>query len=141
MKLEQRMLLSIGQRKGNIVLRADLANLGSASRVSEVLKSLQKRGVLIRIGTGIYAKTRKSSVTGKWVPAGSLESLSVEALEKLGVTVLPSRATQEYNAGRTTQMPGRVVINTGSKRIHREISVGGRQIAFENNIERSLGIS
>nr|WP_315183421.1 DUF6088 family protein [uncultured Albidiferax sp.] len=138
MKLEQRMLQSVMQRKGNVILRAELTGLGSASQVTAALKSLQTRGVLVRIGTGIYAKTRKSAVTGNTVPAGSLESLSVEALRKLGVPVLPSRAVVDYNAGKTTQMSGTLVIHTGQKRIHRKISVGGRCLAYENDIERSL---
>jgi hypothetical protein len=103
-----------------VFLREDFASLGRPSQVSVALKVLQQRGVLARIGTGIYAKTRISSVTGKPVPAGSLETLGVEALEKLGVPVGPSRATIEYNSGKTTQIPGRFVVNTGKRQISRK---------------------
>ena len=63
------------------------APLGGASQVSQALKALQDRGVLVRIGTGVYAKTRKSSVTGATIPTGSLETLAAEALRKLGVSL------------------------------------------------------
>lgn len=141
MKLEERMLRSVKQRSGNVILRTELSRLGCASQISEALKALQQRGILMRIGTGIYAKTRVSSVTGKVVPAGSLESLSVEALTKMGVTVTPGRAAQDYNARTTTQIPGSVVVNTGYKRIRRKISVGGRRLEYENNFEGAVAIA
>ncbi|WP_368648592.1 DUF6088 family protein [Castellaniella ginsengisoli] len=131
------MLRSIKQRTGNVILRADVAKLGSASQVSEALKALQAQGVLVRIGTGVYAKTRKSSVTGAIIPAGSLESLAVEALRRLGVSVSAGSAAVAYNTGRTTQLPGTFVANTGRRRISRKIAVGGRLVKYENNYGRS----
>lgn len=82
MKLQERMLRAIKQRAGSVILRRELAGLGSASQVTEALKALQARGVIVRIGTGVYAKTRRSSVTGKTIPAGTLEKLGLEALRK-----------------------------------------------------------
>jgi hypothetical protein len=133
MKLEDRMLRSVKLRAGNIVLRSELSGLGSASQVSEALKSLQKKGVLVRIGTGVYAKTRVSSITGAVVPAGSLETLAVETLKKLNVTPGESRAAVQYNSGRTTQLPGQFVAHTGKKRMSRKIAVGGRILAYESD--------
>jgi predicted transcriptional regulator of viral defense system len=138
MKLLERISRSVKTRRGNVVLRADFLPMGSQSQITEALKSLQKKGALVRIGTGLYAKTRISSVTGAVIPAGSLESLSLEALEKLGVEVRPSKAADDYNAGRTTQIPGTLIVNTGRKRIRRKITVGGRNIAYENDIERTM---
>ncbi|MCW5230480.1 DUF6088 family protein [Verminephrobacter eiseniae] len=137
MKLEERMLRSVKQRSGNVVLRAELAGLGSASQVTEALKALQEKGVLVRIGTGVYAKTRTSSVTGATIPAGSLETLAAEALRKLGVDVGVGRVAAAYNAGGTTQMPGGFVANTGRRRISRKIAVGGRALKYENDFSRT----
>jgi hypothetical protein len=133
LKFEERILRSVRQRAGNVVLRAELARMGSASQVSHALKSLQAKGVLVRIGTGVYAKTRKSSVTGATVPAGSLETLATEALKKLGISVRAGKATAAYNSGKTTQIPGSFVVNTGARRISRKIEVGGRALIYEND--------
>ena len=133
MRLEERMLRAIKQRAGSVILRRELAGLGSASQVTEALKALQARGVIVRIGTGVYAKTRRSSVTGKIIPAGNLENLGLEALRKLGVSVAPGKAAAAYNAGTTTQIPGAFVVNTGCRRISRKISVGGRALKYEND--------
>ena len=137
MTTQERMLRAIKQRAGNVVLRQELADLGSASQVTEALKALQARGVIIRIGTGVYAKTRKSSVTGSIIPAGTLETLGVEALRKLRVPVAPGAAAAAYNAGTTTQIPGAFVANTGRRRISRRISIGGRTLQYENNYGRA----
>jgi len=141
MKLVERMLRSIKQRNGNVVLRAEVSKFGSASQVTEALKTLQEAGVIVRIGTGIYAKTRTSSVTGATIPAGSLETLASEALKKLGVDVRAGQATVSYNAGRTTQLPGAFVANTGDRRITRKIAVGGRSVQYENNYNRTEAIA
>jgi hypothetical protein len=137
MKIQERMLRSIKQRSGNVVIRAELAGLGSASQVTQSLKSLQDKGVIVRIGTGVYAKTRKSSVTGALIPAGSLETLASETLKRLGVTVSAGSAAAAYNAGKTTQLPGAFVANTGRRRISRKIAVGGRQLVYENDFARA----
>lgn len=100
MKLQERMLRSVKQRAGNVIIRAELAGMGSASQVTEALKALQEKGVLVRIGTGVYAKTRKSSVTGATIPAGSLESLATETLRKLGVQVTAERLRQRTTRAR-----------------------------------------
>jgi predicted transcriptional regulator of viral defense system len=133
MNLEERMLRSVRQRNGNVVLRSELADLGSASQVTQALKSLQRKGVLVRIGTGVYAKTRKSSVTGATIPAGSLETLAAEVFSKLGVEVSVGSLAAAYNDGSTTQLPGAFVANTGRRRISRQIAVGGRAVVYEND--------
>ena len=137
MKLQARMLRSVRQRAGNVVLWAELSGMGSGSQVTVALKALVTAGVLVRIGTGVYAKTRKSSVTGAVVPAGSLETLASEALRKLGVEVTAGSAAEAYNSGRASQLPGSFVANTGRSRISRKISVGGRTLAYENDLKRA----
>lgn len=137
MKLRERMQRSIKQRPGNVILRAEVAGMGSSTQVSAALKALQDMGVLVRIGTGVYAKTRKSSVTGATIPAGSLETLATEALRKLGVSVSAGSAAAAYNSGRTTQLPSTFVANTGRRRISRKIAVGGRSVAYENDFSRA----
>lgn len=137
MKVQERMLLSIKKRTGNVILRSDVAGLGSPTQVSEALKGLQDKGVLVRIGTGVYAKTRRSSVTGAIIPAGSLETLAAETFRKLGVPLQTGSAAAAYNAGKTTQLPGTFVANTGRRRISRKIAVGGRTVVYENNYSRT----
>jgi hypothetical protein len=137
MKLEERLLCFIKQQKSDVVLRAKLSDFGSRSQLTKSLNALMKRDVLVRIGTGIYARTRQSSITGTIIPAGSLETLATEALKKMGVNIGAGKAASEYNSGSTTQLPGSFVANTGRRRITRKIVVGGRAVIYENEYRRA----
>ena len=136
MTVQERVRHAVVRQAGKVVLRSELSGMGSASRVTKALRALQDIGLLVRIGTGIYAKTRSSSVTGATIPAGSLEALAIEALQKLGVPVTAGSGAKAYNAGETTQLPGQFVVNTGSRRIRRKIEVGGRTLRYENTYGR-----
>lgn len=118
---------------GAVVLRREFIGLASLSAIDRAISALCAEGLLYRIGTGIYARTRTSSVTGALIPAGSLESLAGEALQKLGVEFRASRATRAYNERRTTQLPGTIVVNVGGRRISRRIEVGGRRLNYERD--------
>lgn len=127
----ERMRRVIRAERSDVLLRRDFRHAGSASQVSRALSSLCAAGTLMRIGTGVYAKTRISAVTGDLIPRGSLETLSSQVLSRLGIPVRPSRATEEYNQRKTTQLPGFLVVNTGRRRISRVIEVGGRRLRYE----------
>jgi hypothetical protein len=129
----ERIARAIEASPGNVILREELSGLAGASQVTRALNSLQVSEVLIRIGTGVYAKTRKSSVTGASIPAGGLETLALEALRRLKVPAEPGKAAAAYNVRATSQIPGSFVVNTGRRRISRRISVGGRALQYENN--------
>ena len=137
MKLSDRLLRSIKGRPGNVVFRFEVARLGSPAQVTTALKELIAKGAIARIGRVIYAKTCQSTVTGTVVPAGSLETLATEALQKMGVRVGVGRAAAAYNAGQTTQLPGSFVAHSGNRRISRKIVVGGRTVTYENNFQRT----
>ncbi|MCE2048776.1 hypothetical protein, partial [Burkholderia pseudomallei] len=93
-----------------------------------------------KIGVGVYAKAKRSALSGKPIPVEPVEFLAPEALKKLGVKVYPSRRTAEYNAGQTTQIPAGVVINTGNRRISRKLGFGQKTIEYENNYNRPTGV-
>jgi hypothetical protein len=131
--VKERMIRSIARSKGEVVMRADFVSLGSASQISRSLKELIKAGTIVRLGYGVYAKARPSILSGKPVARVSLEELALEALEKLGVTVKLGRAAAAYASGETTQIPARVDLNTGSKRITRKITVGRCTMRYEND--------
>ena len=83
------------------------------------------------IARGLYAKTKISSATGKIIPAKPLPVLAKEGLTKIGVRVVPSRAEQAYNSGKTTQVPTGRVIAIKGKRVSRKIGYNGHYILLE----------
>jgi hypothetical protein len=127
--LEERLLKRIDRKRGDVFLRGDFEDLGGYDQVGRALRTLTRRRELVKVGQGLYARARKSSITGEPVPAKGLATLN-EALERVGVETVPTRLEQAYNAGETTQVPtGRVVGVT--RRVRRKIGYNGVTLSFE----------
>ncbi len=131
MSIENRIVRSIRQRKGVVVLRSEVASLGSVAQVGRVLAKLVNDGRLVRVSKGVYAKTRVNKFTGKLAPAGTFENIAAETFRKLGIDVQPGQLAREYNAGLTTQIPMDGAVCTGKRRISRKIQVGARIVKYE----------
>lgn len=131
MTVESRIIRSIGRRKSIVVLRSEVAPLGSTAQVGRVLAKLVRNGRLVRVSQGVYAKTRVSKFTGQLAPAASFETIAAETFRKLGIEVQPGHLAREYNAGVTTQIPVDSVVSTGRRRIRRKIRVGRKAVAYE----------
>ena len=111
----------IGRMKRNVFIRDDFADLGGYDQVGRVLRKLVADGRLVRLGYGIYAKAKQSSITREPMLAnrGGFVAAAREALDRLSKSNRqfkgwePSRAELDYNEGRTTQVPANatVVIN------------------------------
>ncbi|MDA8348437.1 MAG: hypothetical protein M0038_06495 [Pseudomonadota bacterium] len=73
----------------------------------------------------------KSRLNGRLNPPKRLSTLRA-GLERLGIETLPSKAVQDYNAGRTTQvLTGRVV--AVRKRVRCKIGYNGFFLTFEHD--------
>lgn len=131
MLLENRIKRSITQRGDEVFVRAEFARFGSPAQISRVLRQLVESGRLVKLGVGIYAKTKTSVLTGKAIPVKPVDVLAPIALQKLGVMVNQSRLNKAYNAGASTQVPAGTVINTGKRRINRRIGFGDRVVTYE----------
>ncbi len=128
--LEQKILRRISKKKANILLREDFIDLGGYDQVGRALKNITSKGTIVRIGYGLYAKTKVSALTGETMPIASLPTLAKEALDRLGVKVVISQAESDYNEGRSTQIPtGRLI--AVKNRIIRKISDKNVAIIYE----------
>ncbi len=127
--LEERLSNRIARKRGDVFLRADFSDLGGYDQVGRALRGLVRKGRLMKVGYGLYTRTRPSVLDGQPVPPKGLGTLT-EALKRLGVEVGPTRLQQAYNAGKTTQVPtGRVVAVRG--RVRRRIGYNGVFLSFE----------
>lgn len=132
MSLYSDVLSSILKSDNNIILRSDFKGIGSNSNVSAVISRLIKNQVIIRISRGVFVKTKVSSLSNKVIPVASLETLTPEILQRLGIKATPSRLADANSKGQTSQLQGKFTVNTGSKVVTRAIEVGGRKLYFEN---------
>jgi hypothetical protein len=84
MKLLSKLQISLSKRPGNIVLRRDIAALGSKSHLSNAIKALIAEGRLVRLGPGLYAKTVPDA-KGALHLAVSERALADEIFQRLGL--------------------------------------------------------
>lgn len=121
------------QSKGDVFLRSDFAQFGTPSQITRALRRMQAAGELVRIGLGVYARAKPSVLSGKPISARPLEELAPTTLQRLGIAVKPSKAVEAHNAGRTSQLPCGIVINTGNKRVARKLRFGSMEVRYEND--------
>jgi hypothetical protein len=95
--LQDRLLNRIDRKRGGVFLRADFNDLGGYDQVGRALRKIVRKGRLVRVGQGLYARARPSMTSGDPVPVGGLSALK-EVLRRVGVETLPSRLEQDYNA-------------------------------------------
>lgn len=127
--LQTKLQKRIARKQGDVFLRADFEDLGGYDQIGRVLRDLVRKGQLIKLGYGVYARAIKSPLSGKPMPPKGLATVA-EAVERLGVKTAPTRLERDYNAGKTTQVPtGRVIGIQG--RLRRKLGYNGIALSFE----------
>jgi hypothetical protein len=116
-----------------VVLRSELVKLGSRAQLTRVLARLVEVRTLIRVGHGVYVKTRTNKFTERLMPAATFEAIVAQTFRKLGIEIKPGALAAEYNSGQSTQLPMVAVVNTGGRRINRRIHVGTRTLRYERD--------
>lgn len=128
--IESRILDRITRRKSNVLLREDFIDIGGYDQVGRALLQLIRKGKIVKIGYGLYAKAKISSLTGEILPAEPLPILAREAMKRLGIKVSPTKAELDYQAGRSTQVPTGRLIGVNN-RISRKIGYKGASVYYE----------
>lgn len=128
--LKERVEKRIARKRGDVFLRADFSDMGGYDQVGRALRGLVRNGRLMKVGYGIYTRTRPSLLDGKPTPTKGIRELAAEALGRIGIETAPTRMEQAYNAGTTTQVPtGRVIGVRG--RVRRQITYNGFPLSYE----------
>lgn len=65
MILRDKLRKALGRKRTNGFLRADFVDLGSEAQLSRALRNLVDEGAVVKIGVGIYAKAKRSALSGK----------------------------------------------------------------------------
>ena len=115
----------------------DFARFGSEAQISRALRKLVDEGLIVKLGIGVYARAKRSVLSGKPIPVEPVEILAGEALMKMGVELLPSKEVERYNRGETSQVPAAMRLNTGNRRITRKLGFGKKTVQYENNLKRA----
>lgn len=125
-----RVRLRITRSKSDVFLRGDFETIGGYDQIGRVLGGLVRKGELVKVGYGLYAKSDMSPLSGRIIPRVGLPEIADQTLRKLKVSRAVSGAERAYNEGRSTQVPtGRVV--AVKSRISRKIGYDGKYVTFE----------
>ena len=126
MKLETRMRQSIKRRVGYVVLREEVAPLGSKTQVTHVLNTLLEEGALVRLAPGIFAKAKKTN--GYIRTLGGIEAVLTEASRKLGIALHEETFPENLGASDLSE----VVVETDSPRVSRKMIIDGVKIKLRS---------
>ncbi|MBS9836657.1 type IV toxin-antitoxin system AbiEi family antitoxin domain-containing protein [Vibrio alginolyticus] len=108
--------------------RKDFAHFASYSQISRSLKQLIEKGLLMRLGYGLYTKATINSLTNQPMPThpGGTDGVMLEILKKLGVPFEVDQMSLKSINGHSNQIPASVQYSWDHKAFSREIKVGNR---------------
>lgn len=131
--VKDRVIAKIKRSPSSVFLRKEFDRLGDYRQVSRAINEAAASGVLIKVGFGLYAKARPSTISGKPVPTVPLLNIGLEVMQKIGVKADVGKDIVALREGRSTQIPMLPIINIGKSRVSRKIAVGSRQIIYEKS--------
>ena len=117
-------------RKTDVFLRDDFADFGAYDVVGRELRKLVGAGTLVQVGYGLYARAKRSVLSGKPIPVAPLIGIGYQALRRLGYSPKPSQAALDYIERRTMQVPAGDRIAVPGARVRRKIAFGPRVIEY-----------
>jgi len=133
------LLRRIEALNAHVFTRSDLIgdhNSNAQLRLTRALNAFVEAGQIIKVARGVYAKGESIELrpgVKQTVLRKSFEEVVVEVLGRLGIKWRYGQAIQDYNAGKTQQIPVRFEVRLES-RYRGHIAAEGRQVYFEKNI-------
>lgn len=120
--------IRIKRSRRDVFLRDDFNDLGGYDQVGRALRKMSSKGVLLRIGYGVYAKARRNRINNRLMIAspGGPDAVFIATLGRLKVPYELSGLTAAYFAGKTTQIPALIEVKV-KKRFSRKITIGNRK--------------
>jgi len=131
--VKDRVIAKIKRSSSSVFLRKEFDRLGDYRQVSRAINEVAASGMLVKVGFGLYAKARPSTISGKPVPTAPLLNIGLEAMQKIGVKADVGKDAVALREGRSTQIPMLPIINIGKARVSRRIAVGSRQVVYEKS--------
>lgn len=128
--LEEKIIVRINKSHSNAFISSDFFDLSDRNQISRALRKLVQNGFIIKLGQGVFAKTKQSPFSEKRILVASFSDIVKEALIKLNIKIQPSQAEKDYNLGMSEQVPTGLVIAV-KKRVDRKFTYNGKTIKFE----------
>lgn len=126
MTTQDRLATRVKNAEHSVFLRSDFADIADYAQVGRGLKNLVKAGLLMKIGHGLYVRTRVNRINGKLMPDNNAGALGVllEALKRLDIEYQFDEVSQKYYDGKSTQVPANPIVTPKNPRVTRKIAIG-----------------
>lgn len=128
--IEFKALKRLNAIRGNAILRKDFDGLGSYRQISRAINKLIAQKKIVKIGKGVYAKAYMSETLKIPLIKGGFGETCKIVLKRKGIKWEPGSAEQAYNAGTSTQVPVRTIIQLKS-RYRGHLAYGNRRLIME----------
>jgi hypothetical protein len=128
--LEKRIQYRIKKSTDYVFMLSDFLDLSDRDQVMRALRKLIGKGLILKLGQGVYVKAIKSLIDDSLIPALSLQEIGKIVANKLKIKVIPNKYEVWYNEGKSTQVPTGLVISVLG-RINRKIGFNGIYIKYE----------
>lgn len=128
--LEKQIQYRIKKSKDFVFMLPDFEDLSDKDQIMRALRKIIQKGLILKVGQGVYVKAEKSPLSGNLLPQIDISEIGKIVAQKLKIKTIPSKYELWYNEGKTTQVPtGRVIAVLG--RINRQIGFNGKFIKYE----------
>ena len=121
-------------KRGSLFFSDDFLSFGSAKAVSKALERLVKKGDLMRVARGIYARLDKDTLLGTLKPTTEKIAEAISRRDK--ARIIPTGSLALNVLGLSTQVPVNVVYYTDGAA--RNIDLGQRKIVFKKTTPKNL---
>ena len=121
-------------KRGSLFFSDDFLSFGSAKAVSKALERLVKKGNLMRVARGIYARLDKDPLLGTLKPTTEKIAEAISRRDK--ARIIPTGSLALNVLGLSTQVPVNVVYYTDGAA--RNIDLGQRKIVFKKTTPKNL---
>ena len=127
---ESKMQYRIKRSAGSVFVISDFLDITDRDQVARVLRILIKKEVIIKLGAGVFARTKVSQITGKPIPEKDLRTLAIGAMKKLGVKVRQTKMERFYQQGASLQVPTGLLLGV-NKRVNRVLGYNEQYVSFK----------
>ncbi|EPF1752398.1 DUF6088 family protein [Vibrio alginolyticus] len=128
MTATDRIYQKIKRSRRYVFERKDFDDYASYDQIGRVLKKLVDKGLLMKVGYGLYTKSTINSLTNKPMPTnpGGTDAIMREILKMRGVDFELDAISLKSLDGESTQIPASIRYKWNSKHFNRSLKIGNR---------------
>jgi hypothetical protein len=130
--LEKKIQYRIKRAKDSVFMLSDFDDLSDKDQIGRALRKLEAKNLILKVGQGVYVRTKISKATQKPIPEKDIRSIALDVLKKTGVKIIESEYEKNYNSGSSTQVPTGRVIGV-NKRVSRKIGFNGNYVKYSKS--------